>query len=170
MLLLHRIKGRWLAAGAAIAAFGACDGDSAAPLAAATPATGEALAHYSNDITKTVKLGANADLVQRFCHNLSGAACTADIGTRLGAEGFKGEGSGVDLAAAFASMEADALDGQADHQSTPEMFMRAAYKVILAREPDQEGALANLKFIEETGERGQLLRAMLQSPEFKSLP
>ncbi len=170
MLLRKRIKSVWLVAGSAIALLGACDGESSGPLAAATPATGEALAHYSNDITKTVKLAANADLVERFCRNLNGAPCAADIATKLEAEGFKGEGSGVDLAAAFASMVADVLDGQADHQSSPETFMRAAYKVILAREPDQEGALVNLQFIKETGERGQLLRAMLQSPEFKLLP
>jgi hypothetical protein len=162
------MKRMMLAAGLLL--LGACDGDPSAALASAAPATGSALAHYSDNITDKVKLGSNADLVQRFCKNLTGTGCPADIGTKLEAEGFKSEGSGIDLAAAFSNMEADALDGQADHTSDHETFMRAAYKVILAREPDQDGALVNLKFIKETGERNQLLRGMLQSPEFKTLP
>ncbi|MFT3722047.1 MAG: DUF4214 domain-containing protein [Hyphomonadaceae bacterium] len=161
---------KWLMAMAAVALLGACDGNPPGNLGTASPATGAALAHYSENSTDAVKLGANADLVQRFCKNMTGAACPADIGEKLSAAGFKGEGSGVDLAAAFAKMEADKIDGQADLQSTAETYFQALYRVILAREPDQDGAAANLKFLKETGERNQLARAMMQSPEFKTLP
>lgn len=163
------MKSRWLVLGSAALIFAACDGDGATQLTGATPASGDALEQYSSDITKIVKLGTNADLVQRFCKNLTGGPCKTDIAGKLEAEGFHGQGTGVDLAAAFSNMEADVLDGQPDHQSTPETFMRASYRVVLAREPDQAGALANLKFVQDTGERGQLLRAMLQSPEFRML-
>lgn len=161
---------KWLMATPAVVFLSACDGDPSAQLAAAPPATGAALAHYSENITHAVKLGANADLVQRFCKNMTGAACPPDIPASLSAAGFSGEGSGVVLASAFAKIEADKIDGKADQQSTAETYLRAAYKVVLAREPDEGGAQVNLKFLKDTGERDQLLRSMLQSAEFKTLP
>ena len=39
----------------------------------------------------------------------------------------------------------------------------------LAREPDQGGALSNLTFIKDGGDRKQMLRSMLESQEFKNL-
>lgn len=169
MFRMGQKKSRWLATGIAVAMLGACDGDPTVELAAAAPASGAALAQYSENITKSVKLGANADLVQRFCKNVTSAPCAADIAGKLKAAGF-GDGDGVDLAYAFTVTEADRLDGQADGASTPEIFLQAAYKVVVAREPDQEGALVNLQFIKENGERKLLVRSMLQSPEFKTLP
>ena len=161
----------WLAVAGAAMLLSACDAEDLAPnLAGASPATGAALTQYAENITGAVKLGANADLVQRFCRNMTGSPCPADIGEKLSAAGFGGQGSGVDLASAFAKMEADLIDGQADQQSTAETYLRAAYKVVLAREPDEGGAQVNLKFLKEKGERGQLLRSMLQSAEFETLP
>ena len=70
----------WLAVAGAAMLLSACDAEDPAPkLAAALPATGAALTQYSENITDAVNLGANADLVQRFCKNMSGAACPADI-------------------------------------------------------------------------------------------
>ena len=161
----------WLAVAGAAMLLSACDAEDPAPkLAAALPATGAALTQYSENITDAVNLGTNADLVQRFCKNMSGSSCPADIREKLSAAGFSGQGSGVDLASAFAKMEADQIDGEADQQSTAATYLRAAYKVVLAREPDEGGAQVNLKFLKEKGERDQLLRSMLQSAEFKTLP
>lgn len=155
---------------AAFLTIGACGGgDPAVKLANSSPAAGATLKQYSDSITDRVRLDVNADLAQRFCKNLLSTPCPSDLVAKLEAYGFRGEGTGVELAAAFSNMEADILDGQTDQKSDPETFMRAAYKVILGREPDQEGAKVNLRFIKESGERNQLLRAMLQSPEFKSL-
>lgn len=163
------MKGRWIAIAAALAAVACGEEDPAAEIAAATPATGEALTDYSESITKDVKLLANADLVQRFCHNMTGSACAPGIADQLKQAGFGGQGSGVELARAFVLIEADKRDGLADLGSSDETFWKAAYKVVLAREPDAEGAMANLSFIKNTGERQQMLRALLQSPEFKKL-
>ncbi len=48
-------------------------------------------------------------------------------------------------------------------------YFWAAYKVALAREPDEGGALSNLTFIRDGGDRKQMLRSMLESQEFKYL-
>ena len=44
-----------------------CEGEPSDQLATAGPATEAKLAEYSSAITDIVQLGANADLVQRFC-------------------------------------------------------------------------------------------------------
>ena len=153
----------------AILALAACDGDPTEQLAKAEPSTGEKLAEYSSGITDIVSLGGNADLVQRFCKNAFAGACPADVATRLGEVGFMSGGSGVDLANAFVVWVADEKDGNADLSSSDEDYLWAAYKVALAREPDEGGALSNLTFIKDGGDRKQMLRSMLESQEFKNL-
>lgn len=147
----------------------ACDGDPTEQLAKAEPSTGEKLAEYSSGITDIVSLGGNADLVQRFCKNAFAGACPADVTSRLGEVGFMSGGTGVDLANAFAVWVADEKDGNPDLSSSDEDYLWAAYKVALAREPDEGGALSNLTFIKDGGDRKQMLRSMLESQEFKNL-
>lgn len=153
----------------AVTLSGCSEGDVSQKLVAAKPAAGSQLRHYAETAKETVRLGANADLVQRFCKNQTGAACPINIADELKAEGFDGEGSVVDLAAAFTDIEADKLDHQQDHASSTDIFFQAAYRTVLAREPDPAGAQANLKFLQDGGERKQLLRAMLTSAEFANL-
>ena len=82
----------------------------------------------------------------------------------------KADGSGVDLANAFVVWVADEKDGNADRASADEDYLWAAYKVALGREPDEGGALSNLTFIKDGGDRKTMLRSMLESQEFKNLP
>lgn len=117
---------------------------------------------------RTVVLAEDAELVQRFCRNTWGDACPADIADRLKAYGFADKQTDVDLAYAFVLMAADAKDGNPDRSSSDEDFFAAAYRVALGREPDQEGAQANLSFIKEKGERKQILRSLLASEEYKN--
>jgi len=153
----------------AILALVACDGDPTEQLAKAEPSTGEKLAEYSSGITDIVSLGGNADLVQRFCKNAFAGACPADVATRLGEVGFMSGGSGVDLANAFVVWVADEKDGNADLASADEDYLWAAYKVALGRDPDEGGALSNLTYIKDGGDRKNMLRSMLESQEFKNL-
>lgn len=154
---------------AAMLALAACDGDPTAQLEQAQPATGDKLAQYSASITDIVSLSANADLAQRFCQNAFAARCPADVGTKLGEFGFASGGSGVDLANAFIVWVADEKDGNADLASKDEDYLWAAYKVALAREPDEGGAKSNLAFIKDGGDRKGMLRSLLESREFKNL-
>ena len=153
----------------AILVLAACDGDPTEQLAKAEPSTGEKLAEYSSGITDIVSLGGNADLVQRFCKNAFAGACPADVATRLGEFGFMSGGSGVDLANAFVVWVADEKDGNADLASADEDYLWAAYKVALGRDPDEGGALSNLAYIKDGGDRKNMLRSMLESQEFKNL-
>jgi hypothetical protein len=50
-----------------VALSGCSEGDVSKELAEAKPATGAQLRHYAEAVKETVRLGANADLVQRFC-------------------------------------------------------------------------------------------------------
>jgi hypothetical protein len=153
---------------ACLVALTACnDGDAGQKLAEATAASGRNLEAYSRDITRSVRLGKDAALVQRFCKNATGVACPPDIAEKLKTFGFVDNLSGVDLAYAFVVMLADVKDGTADQSSSDEDFLAAAYRVVVAREPDQAGALSNLKYIKDTGERKSMLRSMLESEEFK---
>jgi len=146
----------------------ACSGkDASQRLAEATPAVGQDLEKYSRGITRSVQIGKDAALVQRFCKNTTGQACPPDIAEKLKPFGFVDGLTGVDLAYAFVAMTADAKDGVADQSSSDEDFLVASYRVVVAREPDQGGALSNLKYIKETGERKSMLRSMLESDEFK---
>ena len=155
---------------AAMLALAACDGDPTEALAKAEPAVGDKLAQYSAGITDIVSLNANADLAQRFCKNAFAARCPADVGTKLGEFGFASGGTGVDLANAFIVWVADERDGNADLASKDEDYLWAAYKVALAREPDEGGANSNLAFIKDGGDRKSMLRSLLESREFKTLP
>lgn len=148
---------------------GACEGDPSEQLAKAVPATGDTLAQYSAGITDMVKLGDNADLVQRFCHNAFAAPCPADVATKLGEFGYSSGNSGVDLANAFIVWVADEKDGNADLASSDEDYLWGAYKVALAREPNGDGSISNLTFIKDGGERKAMLRSLLESDEFKRL-
>jgi hypothetical protein len=159
-------------AGAALAAvlvLGACE-DAGEAIATAQPATGAKLQEHSQNISRSVQLASDADLVQRFCRNALGQSCPADIADRLKSFGFADNQTGVDLAYAFTLMSADAQDGTADLASSDEVFLSAAYRVALGREPDQGGALTNLEFIRKKGERKTMLRSLLESAEFKSQP
>ncbi len=147
----------------------ACEGDPTEQLARAEPATGDKLAQYSAGITDIVKLGENADLVQRFCQNAFAAPCPADVATKLGEFGYSSGGSGVDLANAFIIWVADEKDGNADLASSDEDYHWGAYKVALAREPNGDGSVSNLTFIKDGGDRKAMLRSLLESEEFKRL-
>jgi Domain of unknown function (DUF4214) len=148
--------------------FAAC-GDSAKQLAAAQPATGATLETYSRNITRAFQLGNDASLVQLFCRNATKERCPSDIGAKLKDYGFADNLDGVDLAYAFVGIAADAKDGTPDKSSSDEDFLASAYQVVLNREPDQSGALDNLKYIKESGERKNMLRSMLESKEFRDL-
>ncbi len=158
---------RTVCAFAFVALLGGC-GDAREQLSTAQPASGPALADYSRNITRSVQIGKDASLVQLFCKNATGARCPENIADKLKAYGFTDNLDGVDLANAFVMMAADAKDGAADQSSTDEDYWAAAYRVVVAREPDQGGALTNLKYIKDTGERKNMLRSMLESEEFKN--
>lgn len=145
-------------------------GDPSEAIAAAQPAAGEKLEEHSNSISRSVQLAEDADLVQRFCKNTTGAVCPADIADKLKAFGFSDNQTGVDLAYAFTLMAADTKDRTPDLASSDEDFLAASYRVALGREPDQGGALSNLAFIKEKGERKAMLRSLLESEEFKAQP
>jgi hypothetical protein len=153
---------------AAVILLAGCGGDPAEAVAKAEAAQGEALDAYARNIAETVDLAANPDLVQRFCLNGLGAACPADITVRLGEFGYASGGTGVDLAHAFVVMVADQKDGNPDLTATDEDYLASAYRVALGRDPDASGAVDNLRFIQDTGNRKAMLRSLLQSEEFKA--
>lgn len=150
----------------AVLALSAC-GDPKKAIAEADVAGGEKLQEYSANISEAVDLVANPDLVQRFCKNAFGAACPADITEKLSESGYGGGGTGVDLAHAFVVLLADQKDGETDQSSSDEDYLDAAYRVALGRAPDAGGAQDNLTYIQDTGNRKQMLRSLLQSEEFK---
>ena len=100
---------------------------------------------------------------------LSGPDAPGAVSAKLGDFGFASGGSGVDLANAFVAWVADEKDGNADRASAEEDYLWAAYKVALGREPDEGGALSNLTYIKDGGDRKNMLRSMLESQEFKNL-
>ncbi len=159
---------RWMFAAAGLVALAGCGGPDPKAIAAAQPATGEDLVAYSQNITDAVRLDKDAKLLQFFCRNTSGQPCPPDIAAKLEVYGFKGHGSAVDLAYAFAMMAADAKDGEMDKTSTNQDFLAAAYRVVLDRAPDESGAMTNLAFLSEGGDRKTLLRSLLQSDELRS--
>lgn len=145
----------------------ACGGDPVEAVAKAKPAEGEVLTKYSEAISDAVNLSANADLVQRYCVNGFKTPCPAGITAMLSDAGFPNGGSAVDLAHVFVTLVADKKDGEADYSSSDEDYFWAAYQVALGREPGADGALDNLRFIQDTGERKTMLRSLLMSPEFR---
>jgi hypothetical protein len=153
---------------AAVILLAGCGGDPAEAVAKAEAAQGEALTEYARNIAETVDIAANPDLVQRFCRNGLGAACPEDITVRLGEFGYASGGTGVDLAHAFVVMVADQKDGNPDFTATDEDYLASAYRVALGRDPDASGAVDNLRFIQDTGNRKAMLRSLLQSEEFKA--
>jgi len=163
----HLLVSGLFAAGAA-AGLAACDGDTSEVLAKAEPATSDRLGSYARNIAETVDIAANADLVQRFCKNGFGGPCPADITQQLTNHGYVGGGTGVDLAHVFVVMVADRKDGDPDFSSSDEDYLFGAYRVALGRDPDPGGAQDNLRFIQDTGNRKQMLRSLLQSEEFKN--
>ena len=74
----------------------------------------------------------------------------------------------MDLAHAMGVMLADEKDGETDQSSSDEDYLKAAYRVALGRDPDEGGAADNLTFIQDTGNRKQMLRSLLESVEFKN--
>jgi len=145
----------------------ACGGDPVDAISKATPAGGDTLTKYAEAVTDAVSLSGNADLVQRFCQNGFKAPCPEGITTTLSDAGFANGGSIVDLAHVFAVLVADKKDGEADFSSSDEDYFHAAYNVALGRDPGEGGALDNLRFIQDTGERKTMLRSLLTSEEFK---
>jgi Domain of unknown function (DUF4214) len=145
-----------------------CGPDPDEAIAMAEPAAGAALQTYAKDIAETVNLAASADLVQRFCRNAFAARCPDDINTRLAEHGYASGNTGVDLAHAFVMIAVDEKDGNPDLIATDEDYLSSAYRVALGREPDEGGAKDNLRFIQDTGNRKQMLRSLLQSEEFKN--
>jgi hypothetical protein len=148
-------------------ALAACGGDPSEAVAKAKPADAAALETYSRNISETVDLAANPDLVQRFCKNGLGAACPEDITAKLTEYGYSKSGTGVDLAHAFVLMVADQKDGEVDFSASDEDYLFAAYRVALGRDPDEGGARDNLIFIQDTGSRKTMLRSLLESAEFR---
>jgi hypothetical protein len=155
------------AVAAAATALSACGGDPDEAIARAQPASGAALETYAKNIAETVDLAGSADLVQRFCKNGLGGPCGTDINARLTEYGYASGGTGVDLAHAFVMMIADQKDANPDLIATDEDYLFAAYRVALGRDPDQGGSQDNLRFIQDTGNRKQMLRSLLQSEEFR---
>jgi hypothetical protein len=141
-------------------------GDAKKAIAEADVAAGDKLEAYSHNISETVDLVASPDLVQRFCKNGFGAACPPDITDKLKDNGYV-SGTGVDLAQAFVVMRADQKDGETDQSSSDEDYLAAAYRVALGRDPDEGGAKDNLTYIQDTGNRKQMLRSLLESEEFR---
>jgi hypothetical protein len=141
-------------------------GDAKKAIAEADAAAGAKLEAYSQNISETVELAASPDLVQRFCKNGFGAACPPDITDKLKDNGYV-SGTGVDLAQAFVVMLADQKDGETDQSSSDEDYLAAAYRVALGRDPDEGGAKDNLTYIQDTGNRKQMLRSLLESEEFR---
>lgn len=151
----------------ALAGLPACT-DPGEAVAKAEAASGDSLNTYSRNIAETVDIAANPDLVQRFCKNGFGTACPENITQQLEQHGYLGGGTGVDLAHVFVVMVADRKDGDPDMSSTDEDYLLSAYRVALGRDPDADGAQDNLRFIQDTGNRKQMLRSLLQSQEFKN--
>lgn len=162
-----RIVGLVSLTAAAALLLAACGGDPVDAVAKAQPATGDALVKYSKDISDSVDLSANADLVQLFCHNGFEGPCPAGITATLHEAGYPNGGTGVDLAHVFVTLVADKKDGEADFSSSDEDYFHAAYRVAFGRDPGEGGALDNLRFIQDTGNRKTMLRSLLESDEFK---
>jgi hypothetical protein len=156
-----------LAALAALGALSSC-GNAEVALSEAQPATGASLEKFSKEIHREAAIGTHAALVQRFCMNMSGAACPPDTPGRLSTYGFTDGQTGVDLGHAFVKMAADEKDGTPDQSSTDGDFIIAAYRVVLAREPDPGGAAHYAQFLAQPGEnrRGEMMLVFLKSPEF----
>lgn len=163
------MKSGWLVVVAAAATLSAC-GDPAQQLAEAKPASGAALINYSKNATDNVSIGGNADLVQRFCKNQSGKPCASDIAVELKDAGFEDQGPANELGDAFAKIEADKLDGTPDKQSSNEVYVRALYRVALGREPEAGAETAQSNVLKQGLGRPGLVRAFMESPEFRSLP
>ncbi|HOY77879.1 MAG TPA: DUF4214 domain-containing protein [Hyphomonadaceae bacterium] len=163
------MKSGWLIVVAAAAALSAC-GDPAQQLATAKPASGPALVKYSRNATAEVSLGANADLVQRFCQNQTGKPCASDIAAELKSVGFDDHGPTNELGDAFAKIEADKIDGTPDQQSSDEVYVEAAYHVALGRAPEVGAVAAQSKALKDGVGRVAMMRSFIQSTEFKALP
>lgn len=166
---MRRLHASALAAALAVSALALAGcGDPKKAIAEASAASGETLDKYSRNISETVDLVANPDLVQRFCKNAFGAACPTDITEKLKTFGYASGGTGVDLAHAFVVMMADEKDKEADLSSSDEDYVYCAYHVALGRDPDAGGGADNLQFIQDTGNRKTMLRSLLESAEFKT--
>lgn len=145
-------------------------GNPAQSIAQAKPATSSELVAFSRESTHAIKLSRDGALLQRYCWNMSDAACPADTVEVLNQFGFSDGETGVDLAYAFILMAADAKDGSADQKSSDEDFVAAAYRVTLGREPDAEGAVHHVAAIngKDIDARKSLVLNFLRSSEFTS--
>ena len=152
-----------------VSVLAACD-DPAKAVAASEPATGGQLQEFSRQWNDKVELSKAGPLLQKYCTNMSGAACAPDAVGRLKHYGFSDGAAGVDLAYAFISMVADDKDGIADQKSSDQDFVHSCYRVMFGREPDPEGAAHHMAGLQGKGEeaRRALALAFLKSPEFNS--
>lgn len=150
---------------AGLLAASACQDNS--PVATVAPATGAELAAYSEKITDRADRRKDASLYEYFCKNALSSPCPADISNRL--EPYLGDDkSRVDLADAFARLKAASVASDPTAPLSDEAYVKAAYQVALGRDPDPSGCAANLKYVEDTGDRGGMMRSLLQSAEFKT--
>lgn len=147
----------------------ACDG-APGDLATAKPASGAQLQEFSRQWNEEMSLASAAPLLQKYCMNMSGAACAPDTAQRLQQYGFADGGPMADLGFAVVKMAADAKDGVADQKASDEDFVASCYKVILGREPDMGGFTHHVASLAGQGEeaRRALALAFLRSPEFSA--
>jgi predicted small lipoprotein YifL len=141
-------------------------GDSG-PVETVPPATGVDLQQYSQNITDRTDRRKDASLWEYFCKTTLDAPCPADIQEKLA--GFMApDGSRVDLADAFIRLKSTTDLNDAQAVIPDELYVDSAYRVILGREPDPSGRANFIKFLGETGDRGNMARAILVSPEFRA--
>ncbi len=156
-----------LAACAALCVATAC-GEKAPEPGTVPPATGETLVDFSENVTDISTRAKDASLYEYFCKNALGGPCPADIDAKLNTyRSGQGE-SRVDAADAFVRMFAEAHKDPATDYITDEEYLKAAYQVLFAREPDDSAWTDHLPYLQQTGERKLLLKNMLMSAEFQS--
>ena len=151
----------------ALALVAACSQEAPPAPGSVPPAGAEDKAAFGENVTKKFLPATDAAVKELFCQNALGSPCPADIDEKL-APYFTGtENTRLDVADAFARMKAAENLGDPGALITDEAYVDACYEVVLGRAPDPSGLADALSFVKRTGERKILLRAMLQSAEFK---
>lgn len=132
-------------------------------------ATGAAIADVSAHATQKINRAKDAGLYEYFCRNVLAGPCPADIDDQLKPFQKRGLGTRVDLADAFTRFHLQrSRKIEPGVEASDEDYVDAAYRTVLGREPDAGGRKDQLNFLHDTGQRLQLIRSMLQSPEFQS--
>jgi hypothetical protein len=148
----------------AVAGLSACGGKPKDVTTADLPSEREIKA-IANDMTAETSAKKDAPLYALLCQRALATSCPADIDDKLKPFYSQTEGTRLALADAFVNLKASELAGS--ETVADDVYLRAAYLVALGREPDAEGSKAHLDYIARTGDRTTVLRAMMQSPEFK---